>query len=102
MANRLKMPEVQVIVTLRARGWSFQRIGRELGVHGETAARYVRLAEASPEDGSGDGSGENRPSPPIGSGVPSNNSIQDRCGVSAVLVRPLLRSKKLLAPFRSV
>jgi transposase len=70
-ANRLKMAEVQVIVTLRARGWSFRRIGRELGVHRETAARYVRLAEAPPEDDSGHGSEQNRPNPPTGSGPQS-------------------------------
>ncbi len=66
MANQLKMAEVQAILTLRARGWSFRRIGRALGVHRETAARYVQLAEASPDDGSGDGSGENRPNLPTG------------------------------------
>ena len=68
MANRLKMADVQAILTLRSRGWSFRRIGRELGVHRETAARYVQLAEASPEEGSGDDPGQNRPNPPTGSG----------------------------------
>ena len=43
MANRLKMARVQTILTLRSRGWSFRRIARELGVHRETAARYVGL-----------------------------------------------------------
>ncbi len=57
MANRLKMGEVHAIVTLRARGWSFRRIGRELGVHRETAARYARLAELPPEDKQTTGSG---------------------------------------------
>ena len=46
MANHLKMAQVQAIQALRARGWSFRRIGRELGVHRETVARHVRLAEA--------------------------------------------------------
>jgi IstB-like ATP binding protein len=45
VANQLKMAKVHTILTLRARGWSFRRIGRELGVHRETAARYARLAE---------------------------------------------------------
>ena len=84
MANRLKMAEVQAILTLHARGWSFRRIGRELGVHRETAARYVQLAEASPEDGSEDGSGQNRPNLPAGSGgqnrpnLPTGSDSQNR------------------------
>lgn len=47
MANYLKMAEVHAIQTLRAQGWSFRRIGRELGVHRETVARYVYLAESA-------------------------------------------------------
>ena len=44
MANQLKMAEIHAILTLRARGWSFRRIARELGVHRETVARYVQRA----------------------------------------------------------
>lgn len=68
MANRLKMAEVHAILTLRARGWSFRRIGRELGVHRETAARYVRLAELCRGDSAGGEPDQNRPNPPTGSG----------------------------------
>ncbi len=46
MANHLKMAEIHAILTLRARGWSFRRIARELGVHRETVARYVGRAAA--------------------------------------------------------
>jgi len=70
MANQLKKAQVHTILTLRARGWSFRRIGRELGVHRETAARYVRLAEAPPEVDSGDGAGQNQPNLPAGSADP--------------------------------
>ncbi len=66
MANQLKMAKVHTILTLRARGWSYRRIGRELGVHRETAARYARLAEASPVGGPGAGSDQNRPNLPAG------------------------------------
>ena len=52
MANQLKMAKVHTILTVRARGWSYRRIGRELGVHRETVARYVRLAKVSSEPGS--------------------------------------------------
>ncbi len=66
MANQLKMAKVQTILTLRARGWSYRRIGRELGVHRETAARYARLAEALPGIDSGDDADQNQPNLPAG------------------------------------
>ncbi len=44
MANQLKMAEIHAILTLCVRGWSFRRIARELGIHRETVARYVRRA----------------------------------------------------------
>ena len=89
MANYLGMAQVQAIQALRARGWSFRRIGRELGVHRDTVARYVRLAGAGPsttdtarpagEEPAFDTQnrpnlptgfdGENRPNPPTGSGA---------------------------------
>lgn len=48
MANQLKMAQVHAIEVLRARGWSFRRIARELGIHRETVARYLALARGSP------------------------------------------------------
>jgi len=69
MANQLKMAEIHAILTLHARGWSYRRIGRELGIHRDTAARYVRLAEASPDNVREDGSGQNRPNLPAGSDI---------------------------------
>lgn len=85
MANQLKMAQVQAILVLRARGWSFRQIGRELGIHRDTARRYVRLSEQraragdfsdhsvdqnrpNPPTGSSD---QNQPNPPAGSGPPS-------------------------------
>jgi transposase len=44
MANRLKMAPQHAIVVLARRGWSFRRIARELGVHRDTVAEYVRRA----------------------------------------------------------
>lgn len=46
MANQLKMAMVEAIIALLARGWSYRRIARELGVHRETVARYARLQGA--------------------------------------------------------
>ncbi len=48
MANRLGMATIQAILSLRARHWSYRRIGRELGIHRETVARYVRQAGSNP------------------------------------------------------
>jgi len=53
MANLLKVAVVHTILTLRQQGWSLRRIAREVGIHRETVARYVRLAQAA--------EGQNRP-----------------------------------------
>ena len=50
MANLLKMALIETIQSLRAQRWSFRRIARELGIHRETVARYVRLAQSKPAD----------------------------------------------------
>jgi len=63
MANLLKVAVVNTIVALRQRGWSLRRIARELGIHRDTVARQVRLAQAK-------GAGQNPPNPPAGSGPP--------------------------------
>ena len=41
MANRLKMAMVDAILRLLQRGWSYRRIGRELGIHRDTVARLA-------------------------------------------------------------
>ena len=51
MANQLKMAQIHSILTLHARGWSYRRIGRDLGVHRETMKRYVELSETAGGDG---------------------------------------------------
>jgi transposase len=48
MANWLKMARIESILSLRAQRWSFRRIARELGIHRDTVARCVRLAESKP------------------------------------------------------
>ena len=45
MANVLKMADQAAIIALWERGWSQRRIARETGIHRETVARYVRLAQ---------------------------------------------------------
>ncbi len=42
MSNQLNMSKIQSILALRQQGWPFTRIAKELGVHRETVARYVR------------------------------------------------------------
>src|ERR1043165_4871671 len=42
MANQLKMGIIDSIFTLHRRGGSVRRIARELSIHRETVARYLR------------------------------------------------------------
>ena len=94
MANQLKMAKVQSIQTLHARGWSQRRIARELGVHRETVARYVRIAEAGPRAGPDSliWQNQNQPNPPTGS-LDQNQPI-----LSAGASGPL----SLCEPFREI
>jgi len=77
MANVLKMATREAILELRRRKWSFRRIARELGIHRETVARYVKLAEekakpANPTPGSEEGPDPKPANPTAGtSGPPS-------------------------------
>jgi transposase len=48
MANQLKMAQVHAIHVLGERKWSQRRIARELGIHRETVARYLRQAREGP------------------------------------------------------
>ena len=80
MANRLKMAQVHAIQVLRDQNWSQRRIARELGIHRDTVARYLRLSREGPPakppgspskpakviTGSDD---QDRPNPPAGSCV---------------------------------
>ncbi len=95
MANQLKMAEVHSILTLHKRGWSFRRIGRELGIHRETAQRYVRLAEAGADVANlsvGAGA-ENRPNPPAGSSGPASKCDPFRETIIEGLERGLSRQR---------
>jgi len=49
MPNQLKMSKIQSIIALRQQGWSFTRIGNELGLHRQTVAHYVREHSKSTE-----------------------------------------------------
>src|ERR1039458_4942463 len=42
MPNQLNMSKIQSILALRQQGWPFTRIARELGIHRQTVADYVR------------------------------------------------------------
>ncbi len=46
--NELTVNLQHSILTLAAKGWSQRRIARELDVHRETVARYIRLEKAKP------------------------------------------------------
>ena len=48
MANRLKMAQINAILTLRKTGHSNRKIARLLGVHRETVGKYVSSDESKP------------------------------------------------------
>ena len=50
IASHFEKGSLLVIITLPKQGWSFRRIGGELGIHREAVSRYVKLAaeEAKP------------------------------------------------------
>lgn len=79
MANELKMAKVQSILSLRAEGWSQQRIGDALGIDRGTVSRYLcQAAEASQSDSElvGSESGRNGSKPanlPTGSDSKTSN-----------------------------
>jgi transposase len=58
MTNQLKVAMKQAIWSLKERGWSNRRIARELGLHRDTVARYVRQGPPKPAN------------PPAGSAMP--------------------------------
>jgi transposase len=47
--NQLKVAEVQAILTLASRGWSFRRIAEALGIRRETVSKYVQEWRAAPK-----------------------------------------------------
>ena len=53
MPNQLKMSKIQSILALRQQGWPFTRIARELGIHRQTVADYVRRHSKPTEAPSG-------------------------------------------------
>jgi hypothetical protein len=75
MANQLKVALIESIQSLRAQRWSFRRIARELGIHRETVARYVRLAEAKPAKA------------PLGSNTSDSDSASE-AGVAPTAAEP--------------
>jgi transposase len=65
VANRIKMATASAIVELWRQGWSYRRIARELDVHRETVARYVKLAREEPKPANPTpGAGGQQPSKP--------------------------------------
>jgi hypothetical protein len=65
MANHLTMALVDTILSLHQRRWSQRRIADELGIHRETVARYLGLAdEAKPAiapTGTGEAAADSKP-----------------------------------------
>src|SRR5258707_6912661 len=62
MANRLKMAMVDTVQRLLEQGWSYRRIGRELGIHRDTVARLAGKSKPAKAPLGADGAdGESKP-----------------------------------------
>ena len=71
MSNCTGMSNINSIIRLRGQGWSFTRIGRELGLHRSTVSKYAREhAESNCIDGAkvNDSDGSEPTKAPTGSG----------------------------------
>ena len=64
MANQLKVAKVLSIKTLHDQGWSQRRIARELGVHRDTVARYLKKNAESRETAHEPGDSKPAQAPP--------------------------------------
>jgi transposase len=92
MSNLLQVAVIDTILSLHQRGWSHRRIARELGVHRETVARYLRQASAPKPAlapiGSPGADGDAKPAlAPIGSTAPTD-APQPAAGPSGVIGLP--------------
>jgi len=87
MPNQLKMSKIQSILALRQQGWPYTRIARELGIHRQTVASYVREHSKSTEAPAGTeeskpteaptGPDDSKPPEAPRSSLPDNNSRSD-------------------------
>ena len=64
MANELKVAKVLSIQALHAQGWSQRRIARELGIHRETVARYLKEASKPAKTPTGSDTSKPAKAPP--------------------------------------
>ena len=102
MANVLKMADRAAIIALWERGWSRRRIARELGIHRETVARYVRLAQGGWRPGRAVPAGSN---PAISTpGSEAREGPADSCGTDSNPAIATLGSgrRSLCEPFREI
>ncbi|MGE0759780.1 MAG: IS21 family transposase [Pirellulaceae bacterium] len=99
MSNQLKMPNIQAILSLRQQGWTFSRIARELGLHRETVARYVRLHSKPAEAPAGSDDPKPSEAPPgstdskpaeVHSGLPLEVATRSECEPLREIIRQKL------------
>ena len=110
MANRLNVAKIHSIQVLHQQGWSGRRIARELGVHRETVARYVRVGEAAGQPGGVPaGSDPSKPAKvPAGSqgpwrpDVPAGSAAPESGEVPAGSTGPPGRSHSACRPYHEV
>jgi transposase len=79
MANRLKMANIDTILSLHERKWSIRRIAKELGIHRDTVAGHIRLSQAASKQarapiGSVEGCPEAKPATSEGGAQPAKQA----------------------------
>lgn len=105
MANQLKMALIETILTLRQRGWSLRRIGRELGVNRETVARHLQRAHQqskpanAPLGSAPEADGAKPANAPLGSGPDSSDASP---GLAPVPEAPARGRSSECEPWRAV
>jgi transposase len=86
--NRLKMANLDSIVTLHRRRWSIRRIAKELGIHRDTVARHLRASrQVAGPPGPDDGASEGKLGHPSGS-AQDGKSGQALLGAEALPAEP--------------
>jgi transposase len=77
MSNYLKLAMIDLILSLRRKGWSQRRIARELDLNRETVARYLKQARGDPKPAIAPPGPDNRDAAPKPAIAPPGSSSLD-------------------------
>jgi transposase len=77
MSNHLKVAMIDLILSLRRKGWSQRRIARELDLNRETVARYLKQARSDPRPANAPPGADQLDTPPKPANAPpGSNSLE--------------------------